>query len=592
MNNKTPNQRVFIAIIVSMIFLVPYMYFFAPKTELNNDANATIANANTINDILQNASSQTTSDKNTQKEAPQIAEQKADIKAPVSVDSTNIIASVKSPKIELQIDELGRIYNATLKEKKYLNDDGSPLNLFDDKSIKPLEIRFQNKSVNAKAFSTPYTADIKEIMLGDLTQDSTQNIAKDSVNDSTQNSDSTQDSTKDSAKQITLTQDLGEVEGVGRVIIKKILRFYDDLSYDVEVSLNKPLNYYVSNGYRPIADANAYVFKGIIVKKSDEKLEKIEEGDNITGENTAFSNASFIASVDRYYTTLFFSDSGVNAIVDTDSNGNHLSYIYLTDSAKFRGYIGPKNYKDLKLISPNLTDVVEYGIITFFAKPLFLLLEWLFGIFKNWGWAIIGLTLIVRIVLYPLTYKGMVSMQRLKDLTPKMKEIQTKYKGDAQKMQLHMMELYKKHKVNPMGGCLPLLLQIPVFFAIYRVLYNAVELKDAEWLLWITDLSAMDPYFILPILMGGSMYLQQHLSPTTFNDPMQEKIFKFLPLVFTIFLITFPAGLMLYWTVNNIFSIIQQFTINKVMARRKELEIAEHRAEHQAHKQAHKKDKS
>lgn len=587
MNNKTPNQRVFIAIIVSMIFLVPYMYFFAPKTELNNDANATIANANTINDILQNANeanSQKTND--TQNLAPQIAGQEADIKAPVSVDSTNIIASVKSPKIELQIDELGRIYNATLKEKKYLNDDGSPLNLFDDKSIKPLEIRFQNKSVNAKAFSTPYTADIKEIALGDFTQDSAKNndSAKDSANDSTQG----KDSISDSAKQITLTQDLGEVEGVGRVIIKKILRFYDDLSYDVEVSLNKPLNYYISNGYRPIADANAYVFKGIIVKKSDEKLEKIEEDDNITGENTAFSNAGFIASVDRYYTTLFFSDSGVNAIVDTDSNGNHLSYIYLTDSAKFRGYIGPKNYKDLKAISPNLTDVVEYGIITFFAKPLFLLLEWLFGIFKNWGWAIIGLTLIVRIVLYPLTYKGMVSMQRLKDLTPKMKEIQTKYKGDAQKMQLHMMELYKKHKVNPMGGCLPLLLQIPVFFAIYRVLYNAVELKDAEWLLWIKDLSAMDPYFILPILMGGSMYLQQHLSPTTFNDPMQEKIFKFLPLVFTIFLITFPAGLMLYWTVNNIFSILQQFIINKVMARRKELEIAEHRAEHQAHK----KDKS
>lgn len=587
MNNKTPNQRVFIAIIVSMIFLVPYMYFFAPKTELNNDANATIANANTINDILQNANEANSQKTNgTQNLAPQIAGQEADIKAPVSVDSTNIIASVKSPKIELQIDELGRIYNATLKEKKYLNDDGSPLNLFDDKSIKPLEIRFQNKSVNAKAFSTPYAADIKEIALGDFTQDSAKNndSAKDSANDSTQG----KDSISDSAKQITLTQDLGEVEGVGRVIIKKILRFYDDLSYDVEVSLNKPLNYYVSNGYRPIADANAYVFKGIIVKKSDEKLEKIEEGDNITGENTAFSHAGFIASVDRYYTTLFFSDSGVNAIVDTDSNGNHLSYIYLTDSAKFHGYIGPKNYKDLKAISPNLTDVVEYGIITFFAKPLFLLLEWLFGIFKNWGWAIIGLTLIVRIVLYPLTYKGMVSMQRLKDLTPKMKEIQTKYKGDAQKMQLHMMELYKKHKVNPMGGCLPLLLQIPVFFAIYRVLYNAVELKDAEWLLWIKDLSAMDPYFILPILMGGSMYLQQHLSPTTFNDPMQEKIFKFLPLVFTIFLITFPAGLMLYWTVNNIFSILQQFIINKVMARRKELEIAEHRAEHQAHK----KDKS
>ena len=157
----------------------------------------------------------------------------------------------------------------------------------------------------------------------------------------------------------------------------------------------------------------------------------------------------------------------------------------------------------------------------------------------------------------------------LKDLSPKLKEIQTKYKGDSQKLQLHMMELYKKHNVNPMGGCLPLLLQIPVFFAIYRVLYNAVELKDSAWLFWIQDLSAMDPYFILPILMGVTMYLQQHLSPATFNDPTQEKIFKLLPVFFTIFLITFPAGLILYWTVNNIFSIIQQVIINKVMQNKK-----------------------
>ena len=572
MNNNTPNTRIFTAIILSLIFLVPYMYFFAPKTELNGDANATIQSANNINDMLKNAqdSAQSVSESNAPNfdtNTPKNLDSNA-IKAPISTDSTKIISTITSDKMELQIDELGRIHKVLLKEKKYLNDDGTPLNLFDDKSIKPLELRFQNKEVNAKAFSTPYSADIAEVSL-----------------------DKSTDFSGDSAKTITLTQNLGEITGLGAITIKKILTFYDDFSYDIKIELNKPLNYYVANGSRPVADSSAYVFKGVIVKKSDETLEKIEEGDDIKGENTAFSNAHFIASADRYYTTLLFNKSGaVNAIVDTGSAGNHLSYIYLTDSAEFSGYIGPKNYKDLKAISPSLTDVVEYGIITFFAKPLFLLLAWLFGIFANWGWAIIGLTLIVRIVLYPLTYKGMVSMQKLKDLTPKMKEIQEKYKGDAQKMQLHIMELYKKHKVNPMGGCLPLLLQIPVFFAIYRVLYNAVELKDAAWLLWVKDLSAMDPYFILPILMGGSMYLQQKLSPTTFNDPMQEKIFKFLPLVFTIFLITFPAGLMLYWTVNNIFSIIQQMLINKVMAKKKELEIAEHKAEHE-HKQT-KKDKN
>lgn len=567
MNNKTPNTRIFAAVILSLIFIVPYMYFFAPKTELNGDANATIASANNINDTLKNGSdsaldSANSPANNSAINAPNFeatSTQDSAIKAPVSDDSTKIISVIKSNKVELQIDEFGRIHKAFLKEHKFTNDKGEPLSLFDEKGIKPLELRFQNKEVNLKAFSTPYTADIAEVEIN-----------------------------ADSAKTITLTQNLGEISGLGAVTIKKILTFYDDFSYDAKIELSTPLNYYVANGSRPVADSSSYVFKGVIVKKSDGVIEKIEEGDNIEGENTAFQNASFIASVDRYYTTLLFSKSGgVNAVVDTGSAGNHLSYIYLSDSAEFSGYIGPKNYKDLKAIAPKLTDVVEYGIITFFAKPLFLLLSWLFGIFANWGWAIIGLTLIVRIVLYPLTYKGMVSMQKLKDLAPKMKEIQTKYKGDAQKMQLHIMELYKKHKVNPMGGCLPLLLQIPVFFAIYRVLYNAVELKDAAWLLWIKDLSAMDPYFILPILMGGSMYLQQKLSPTTFSDPMQEKVFKFLPLIFTIFLITFPAGLMLYWTVNNIFSIIQQVLINKVMEKKKALEIAEHKAEKE-----HKKDKS
>lgn len=558
MNNKTPNTRIFTAIILSLIFIVPYMYFFAPKTEINGDANATIASANNINDVLQNADDFANNAPKIDSNAPNFeATSTLDsaIKAPISDDTTKIISVIKSNKVELQIDEFGRIHKALLKEYKFVDDKGEPLSLFDEKGIKPLELRFQNKEVNAKAFATPYTADIAEVEI-------------------------------DSAKTITLTQNLGEISGLGAVTIKKILTFYNDFSYDAKIELSRALNYYVANGSRPVADSSSYVFKGVIVKKSDETIEKIEEGDNIEGENTAFSDAHFVASVDRYYTTLLFSKSGgINAIVDTGSAGNHLSYIYLNDSAEFSGYIGPKNYKDLKAIAPKLTDVVEYGIITFFAKPLFLLLAWLFGIFANWGWAIIGLTLIVRIVLYPLTYKGMVSMQKLKDLAPKMKEIQTKYKGDAQKMQLHMMELYKKHKVNPMGGCLPLLLQIPVFFAIYRVLYNAVELKDAAWLLWIKDLSAMDPYFILPILMGGSMYLQQKLSPTTFSDPMQEKVFKFLPLVFTIFLVTFPAGLILYWTINNIFSILQQLIINKVMEKKKALEIAEHRAEH-------KKDKS
>ncbi|MDE6886076.1 MAG: membrane protein insertase YidC [Helicobacteraceae bacterium] len=536
MNNNS-NSRILLAIVLSLLFLIPYMYFFAPKTE-HNDANATIAKASSSN-IAQNQES----DKIDSINAPSNVNI-SDVQAPISTDNSKIITKIESSNIEINIDNLGRIASVFLKDKKYLQD-GKPLSLLDSNNLKPLEIRFQNKEINEKAFRMPYKANISDINLD---------------NGNTE---------------LILTQDLGEINGIGNITIKKILTFYDNFKYDIRIELNKPLEYFISNGARPVADSSAYVFKGVIIKKADNKLEKIEEGDSLKGENPIFNNAKFVASVDRYYSTLFFNENGFDVIMDIDSKENLLSYIALNDSASFSGYIGPKNYQELKDISPILTDVVEYGVITFFAKPLFLLLEWLFDIFKNWGWAIIGLTLIVRIVLYPLTYKGMMSMQKLKDLAPKMKDIQTKYKGDSQKLQLHMMELYKKHKVNPMGGCLPLLLQIPVFFAIYRVLYNAVELKDAAWLLWIKDLSAMDPYFILPILMGATMYLQQRITPATFNDPMQEKIFKFLPLVFTIFLITFPAGLILYWTVNNIFSIIQQLIINKIMEKKKIHEMEE-----------------
>ncbi len=166
----------------------------------------------------------------------------------------------------------------------------------------------------------------------------------------------------------------------------------------------------------------------------------------------------------------------------------------------------------------------------------------------------------------------MMSMQKLKDLAPKMKEIRERYKDDAQKMNMKMMELYKRHGANPMGGCLPMLIQIPVFFALYRVFLNAVELKGATWILWINDLSAQDPYFVLPILMGASMWFQQKITPNTMTDPMQQKIFQWLPVVMTLFFLTFPSGLVLYWLVNNIFTIAQQYVINSAYEKHKALE--------------------
>jgi YidC/Oxa1 family membrane protein insertase len=223
----------------------------------------------------------------------------------------------------------------------------------------------------------------------------------------------------------------------------------------------------------------------------------------------------------------------------------------------------------LVAIDPNLRNIVEYGLFTFVASPMFTALNWLNNYVNSWGWSIILFTIFIRILLFPISAKGMISMHKLKELAPKMKEVQAKYKGDPQKMQMHTMELYKKNGANPLGGCLPFLLQIPVFFAVYRVLVNAIELKGTEWL-YIADLSQMDPYYVMPILMGASMYFQQKITPNNFTDPMQAKMFQFLPVVFTLLFMTFPAGLVLYWFVNNLLSIAQQAIINKKLDTSKE----------------------
>jgi len=285
--------------------------------------------------------------------------------------------------------------------------------------------------------------------------------------------------------------------------------------------------------------------------------------------------AWFAASTDRYYATMLYNlNSGLDVVVSPVHEDFPLLFVRGKSDLKLSGYIGPKDHRVLVAIDPRLTDVIEYGFFTFISRPLFKLLQFLESITGNWGWSIVLMTMLIRLVLFPLTYKGMVSMNKLKELSPKIKELQAKYKGDKQKLNTHMMELYKKHGANPMGGCLPMLLQIPVFFAIYRVLQNAIELKGAPWILWVEDLAIMDPYYILPVAMGVTMFLHQRITPTNFTDPMQEKIMKFLPLIFTFFFVTFPAGLTLYWFTNNLFSIAQQYYVNSLFAKGKKAKEA------------------
>jgi YidC/Oxa1 family membrane protein insertase len=223
---------------------------------------------------------------------------------------------------------------------------------------------------------------------------------------------------------------------------------------------------------------------------------------------------------------------------------------------------GPKLQYRLEEIEPGLELTVDYGVLTIIAKPLFWLLDIYHGWFNNWGWAIIFLTITVKAIFYKLSEMSYRSMAKMRKVAPRIKQMKEKYGDDRQGMSKAMMEMYKREKINPMGGCFPILVQIPVFISLYWVLLESVEMRHAPFALWIDNLSAMDPYFVLPVMMGVSMFIQQKLNPAPI-DPVQQKVFQIMPFAFTIMFAFFPSGLVLYWVVNNILSITQQWIITK-----------------------------
>ncbi len=235
-------------------------------------------------------------------------------------------------------------------------------------------------------------------------------------------------------------------------------------------------------------------------------------------------------------------------------------------SNEFRStlYLGPKIQDDLEKVATGLDLTVDYGMLHFIAKPIFWLLSLFYSWVGNWGWAIIMVTVLIKLAFYSLSESSYRSMASMRKLQPKLQSLKERYGEDKQKFSEEMMKLYRTEKINPLGGCLPMLVQIPVFIALYWVLVESVELRQAPWILWINDLTAKDPYFVLPIIMGISMWLQHKLNPQPM-DEMQRKVFQILPPVFTVFFAFFPSGLVLYWVVNNILSIAQQWVINKRM---------------------------
>ncbi len=232
-----------------------------------------------------------------------------------------------------------------------------------------------------------------------------------------------------------------------------------------------------------------------------------------------------------------------------------------------RLFIGPQEETLLEKIAPGFDLIKDYGYLTVIAKPIFWLLEQIHSYVANWGWSIVILTLIIKLVFFPLSAASYKSMARMKEVQPRLMNLREQFKGDPQKLNRAMMDLYKQEKINPLGGCLPVVVQIPVFIALYWVLLSSVEMRNAPWILWIKDLSVPDPYFILPIIMAVSMFVQTRLNPTP-PDPLQAKIMLWMPIIFSVMFFFFPAGLVLYWVVNNILSIAQQWQINQMFIKR------------------------
>ncbi|WP_289117566.1 membrane protein insertase YidC [uncultured Idiomarina sp.] len=311
---------------------------------------------------------------------------------------------------------------------------------------------------------------------------------------------------------------------------------------------------------------------GAAYSHDDDKFEKYDFEDMQDKRLDVTSQTGWVGMLEHYFVSAWIpTQQQTNRLFSRVANGSQaiIGVIYpatqvtpnSTETIESKLYLGPKDQDSMAQLVEHLDLTVDYGFLWWLAQPIFKLLQFLQSIVINWGLAIILTTVIVKALLFPLTKAQYVSMAKMRMLQPKMTELRERYSGDRQKLSQEMMKLYKTEKVNPLGGCLPMLLQLPIFLALYWVLLESVELRHSEFIFWIQDLSTKDPYYILPILMGASMFLMQRLQPTPATDPMQQKLFQYMPVVFTVFFLWFPSGLVLYWLVSNLITIAQMLII-------------------------------
>ncbi len=351
-----------------------------------------------------------------------------------------------------------------------------------------------------------------------------------------------------------------------------------DVRHEVENPLAETVRVYQYNQLRRSSDTEgpgflgAASYTGGVIFSPEDKYNKISFSNMESGDLSQDITDGWLAMIQHYFLAAWVPPREQMLRYYTRVNrgeyvlGQSSPWVTIEPGAQAvldnRLVVGPKEQARLAPIAEGLELTVDYGWLTIISKPLFIALAWIHSVVGNWGWSIILLTLAIKLVFYKLSEASYRSMARMRKLQPEMKRLKERYPDDRQKMNQELMTLYKKEKINPLGGCLPILVQIPVFIALYWVLLESVELRQAPWMFWIQDLSERDPFYILPLLMGATMFLQQKLNPAPM-DPIQQKIMMGLPLVFTVFFIFFPAGLVLYWVTNNTLSIAQQWVITR-----------------------------
>ena len=390
----------------------------------------------------------------------------------------------------------------------------------------------------------------------------------------------------DGAQTLEVRLEAPETDGVKVAQVYKFTRgsYLVDVAYDITNGSDKALQPYgyfqlVRDRKPPDGDsAMLPTFTGAAVFTKGEKYQKIAF-DDIDKAKVAYERAGqdegWVGIVQHYFLTAFLpkgTELRKLSAVKLPS-GLYAARVELTGAVIPPGkqgvvsselYAGPQDTGTLKKLAPGLDLVVDYGILTVIAVPLFMVLSWIHGWVGNWGIAIILLTVLIKLLFFPLQQASYKAMAKMKLIAPKMQQLKERYGDDKQRLQKGMMELYQKEKVNPMAGCLPIVVQMPVFIALYWTILASVEMRHAPFYGWIQDLSAIDPWYVLPVLMGASMIIQTKLNPEP-PDPVQAKVMKIMPIAFSVFFFFFPAGLVLYWLVNNVLSILQQWHINRVL---------------------------